>query len=159
MVNLAKVTREGKLAQCSSKGLIWVGLSLGILLGQTPPGLGNSAEIVQSSSKLKIVLHVSAVEGWLPAFSNVKHLKAQYPQAEIRIVVDGTGVLIFLGDNDFAQTLAQLTDPTIKFQACHNAMEEKQVPFSSLPRVVELVPSGVVAITELQRAGFAYIKP
>ena len=47
----------------------------------------------------------------------------------------------------------------VEFQACRNALDEKQIPVNSLAPFVKVVPAGVISLAEAQAEGFAYIKP
>jgi hypothetical protein len=108
---------------------------------------------------LKIVFHVSDADGWGPAFSNVRNMVAQHPDAKLRVVVDGSGVYMLGGGNDMTPLFAKYAADGVEFQACHNALGEKRIDPASVPSGVKIVPAGVVALAESQREGYAYIKP
>ena len=108
---------------------------------------------------LKIVFHVSDPDGWAPALSNVRNMVAQYPDAKLRLVVDGAGIYLLAGANDMTPLFAKLAADGVEFQACHNALREKKIDPTSVPPGVKVVPAGVVALAESQRDGYAYIKP
>ena len=108
---------------------------------------------------MKIVFHVSDSDGWPPAFSNVKNMAAQHPQAKLRVVVDGGGVYLLPGPNDLTPLFAKYAAAGVEFQACHNALDEKKIAPASLPPGVRVVPAGVVALADSQYEGYAYIKP
>jgi hypothetical protein len=108
---------------------------------------------------LKIVFHVSDVDGWAPALSNVRNMVAQHPDAKLRLVVDGGGVYLLAGASDMTPLFARLAAGGVEFQACHNALTEKKIDPASVPAGVKVVPAGVVALAESQRDGYAYIKP
>ena len=108
---------------------------------------------------LKIVFHVSDPDGWAPALSNVKNMVAQYPDAKLRLVVDGAGIYLLAGVSDITPLFAKLAADGVEFQACHNALREKKIDPTSVPPGVKVVPAGVVALAESQRDGYAYIKP
>ncbi len=46
----------------------------------------------------------------------------------------------------------------IKFYACHNTMEKKNVKENQLEDFVKVTPAGIIKAIELQREGYAYIK-
>ena len=84
---------------------------------------------------------------------------AQQPDAKLRLVVDGGGVYLLAGVNDTTPLFAKYAADGVEFQACHNALREKKIDPASVPAGVKVVPAGVVALTESQRDGYAYIKP
>jgi uncharacterized protein len=108
---------------------------------------------------LKIVFHVSDPDGWGPALSNVRNMVAQRPDAKLRLVVDGPGVYLLQGVSDLTPLFAKYAAAGVEFQACHNALNEKQIDPATVPRGVKVVPAGVVALAEAQQEGYAYIKP
>ena len=63
------------------------------------------------------------------------------------------------GSNDIASSTAVAAKAGVEFQACHNALDEKQIAVTSLAPFVKVVPAGVISLAEAQRDGFAYIKP
>lgn len=112
-----------------------------------------------SAGPLKIVFHVSDPDGWAPALSNVRNMKAQYPDALLRVVVDGGGVYMLAGRSDVTPEFARFAAAGVEFQACHNALHEKKIDPAAVPPGVKVVPAGVVALAQSQRDGYAYIKP
>jgi len=46
----------------------------------------------------------------------------------------------------------------VKFFACKNTMDKKNVTESQLEDFVEVTPAGVIKVIDLQREGYAYIK-
>jgi intracellular sulfur oxidation DsrE/DsrF family protein len=108
---------------------------------------------------LKVVLHVSDPDGWPPALSNLKNLTTEFSAMEVLVVVDGGGVYVFQGSNDLTAELETVAQKGVRIQACHNALDEKQIDPSTLPAFVEVVPGGVPALVEAQNAGYRYVKP
>ena len=84
---------------------------------------------------------------------------AQYPDAKLRLVVDGAGIYLLAGASDITPLFARLAADGVEFQACHNALREKKIDPASVRPGVKVVPAGVVALAESQRDGYAYIKP
>jgi uncharacterized protein len=113
----------------------------------------------QTPQPLKIALHVGDADHWTAALSNIKNLVAQHPNAQLRVIADGSGVYMLQGQNDLSPLLQKYAALGVEFQACHNALNEKQIPLGSLPSFIQVVPAGVVALSEAQYAGYAYIKP
>ena len=123
----------------------------GTARAQAPPGA--------SAKPLKIVLHVSDPDSWNPAFSNLKNLTAQHPEARLRVIVDGPAVYTLQGSNDMTPLFQKFSAMGVEFQACHNALNEKRIALTALPAYIKVVPAAVVALAEAQYAGYAYIKP
>lgn len=118
-----------------------------------------SAQTSPTTRPLKIVLHVSDPDGWPPALSNARNLAQKYPAVKVRVIADGSGVYGYQGNNDIVSVMATTAKAGVEFQACHNALDEKQIPVTSLAPYVKVVPAGVIALAEAQGEGYAYIKP
>ena len=134
-----------------------------VMLGGVATVLGAaasaSAQTSQSTRPLKIVLHVSDPDGWPPALSNARNLAQKYPAVKVRVIADGGGVYGYQGSNDIVSVMSTTAKAGVEFQACRNALDEKQIPVTSLPPYVKVVPAGVIALVEAQGEGYAYIKP
>jgi len=134
-----------------------------VMLGGVATVLGAaasaSAQTSQSTRPLKIVLHVSDPDGWPPALSNARNLAQKYPAVKVRVIADGGGVYGYQGSNDIVSVMSTTAKAGVEFQACRNALDEKQIPVTSLPPYVKVVPAGVIALAEAQGEGYAYIKP
>ena len=134
-----------------------------VMLGGAAAVLGAaasaSAQTSQTARPLKIVLHVSDPDGWPPALSNARNLAQKYPAVKVRVIADGGGVYGYQGSNDIVSAMAMAAKAGVEFQACHNALDEKQISVTSLAPYVKVVPAGVIALAEAQGEGFAYVKP
>ncbi len=139
-----RTLRQGAVA---AAGLLAAGAAAAQVHESAPP------------SPLKIVLHVSAPDGWPPTLSNAKHLRAQYPAIQVHIVTDGGGVYGLQGSNDLTSLMGEVAHLGVRFEACRNALDEKKIAQDSLPSFVKVVPAGVIALAQAQADGFAYIKP
>jgi intracellular sulfur oxidation DsrE/DsrF family protein len=104
---------------------------------------------------MKVVFHIDEQKKWAELQANVRNFFVAKPQATIVVVANGAAVQGFLLADfyDFFATIpAQL-------HACQNALRVQKIDFHALPTTVQIVPSGVVDLVELQQKGFAYIKP
>jgi intracellular sulfur oxidation DsrE/DsrF family protein len=128
-------------------------------LGSASSSAEEAGKPAASARPLKIVLHVSDADGWAAAFSNLKNLTAQRPDAKLRVIVDGSGVYIMQGSTDMSPLFQKYSGLGVEFQACHNALTEKHISPTSLPSFVQVVPAAVVALAESQYSGYAYVKP
>lgn len=130
-------------------------------------GLGSTRVAAQDATPaagdqghgLSVVLHVSDPDGWPPALSNLRNLTSEFTGMRVLVVVDGGGVYIFQGSNDLTAELEKATEAGVQIQACHNALNEKQIDPTSLPAFVQVVPGGVPALVEAQNQGYRYVKP
>ena len=155
---------EERTTPVSRRSALRVGaasLAAGLVAGAAVRADAQPAPAPSSPAKgpLKIVFHVSDPDGWAPALSNVRNMVAQYPDAKLRLVVDGGGIYLLAGPSDMTPLFAKLAAAGVEFQACHNALREKKIDPASVPPGVKVVPAGVVALAESQRDGYAYIKP
>jgi intracellular sulfur oxidation DsrE/DsrF family protein len=134
-----------------------------VLLGGAATALGAaanaSAQTSQGARPLKIVLHVSDADRWPAALSNARNLSQKYPAVKVRVIADGSGVYGYQGSNDVVSGMAATAKAGVEYQACHNALDEKQIPVSSLAPFVKVVPAGVIALAEAEVEGYAYVKP
>jgi uncharacterized protein len=149
----------------SRRSTLTLGL-LGLAGGILSLGLSPSASEADEAGKktpvskpIKIVLHVSDADGWAAAFSNLKNLTSQYPTVKLRVIVDGSGIYMMQGVTDMSAQFQKYSSIGVEFQACNNALKEKQILPSALPGFVQVIPAAVIAIAESQYSGYAYIKP
>jgi len=103
------------------------------------------------------------------ALNNAKNVQKYYDEqgedVEIRIVAYGPGLHMLRADTSpVADRIAQMSLelPNLTFAACgntHAAMSKKIKKAVELLDEAEMVPSGVVELVELQKQGWAYIRP
>ncbi len=89
------------------------------------------------------------------------HRKAM-PQAHIVVVNHAAGIHLLeraATDEALGQSLADLRRSGTRFLVCANTLAARQLDWHNLPDVTkdDIVPSGVVALAELQHAGYAYL--
>ena len=125
----------------------------------------------QADGTYKVALHVSEND---PAKMNltlnnvqniIKDFKKSGQKIEIEVVTYGPGLHMFREDSSPVKARIQemsLANPNLTFAACANTQgnmakaEKKDIKLIS---EAKLVPSGIVHLIELQRRGFAYVKP
>lgn len=94
-----------------------------------------------------------------------KYYEAKGEEVEIRVVAYGPGLHMMRADTSpVAARIAKMSLelPNISFAACgntHAAMSKKIKKEVELLEEAELVLSGVVELIELQKQGWAYIRP
>ena len=95
----------------------------------------------------------------------INHYKKTGEKVVVEIVTYGPGLHMLRDDTSPVKARVQsmsLENPEITFVACANTQanmskqESKEVPLMSEAKVL---PSGVVRLSELQRQGYAYIRP
>ena len=114
---------------------------------------------IPADLKFKVVLHAAEVENWPYVLSNLKNLTQEWPQAQLRVVVDGSAVTSLQGANNLTTELAQLAGAGVQLQVCPNALHEHGIDPDTIPNYAQTNLGGVVALVLAQHEGFAYVKP
>ncbi|SFV76322.1 Blr3520 protein homolog, hypothetical protein [hydrothermal vent metagenome] len=81
---------------------------------------------------------------------------------DVEIVAYGPGLGILTTGNKNSSRVEKMAMNDIKFSACQNTMngiKKKNGHFPTLTDGVDITPSGVVRIGELQQQGYSYIRP
>lgn len=146
---------------------------LGALLLATfaAPATAQSAKATKADTPYKVALHVNDndVAKMNLTLNNVNNIISDFKKSnrkiEIQIVTYGPGLHMFREDSSPVKARIQevsLAHPNVTFAACANTQgnmakaENKEIKIMS---EATIVPSGVVHLIELQRQGYAYIKP
>ena len=125
---------------------------------QSPTG-SPAAATPAIPADFKVVLHAAQVENWPYVLSNLKNLTQEWPQAQLRVVVDGSAVTSLQGANNLTTELAQLAEAGVQLQVCPNALHEHGIDPGTIPTFAQTNLGGVVALVLAQHEGFAYVKP
>ncbi|SCC91555.1 conserved exported hypothetical protein [Thiomonas sp. X19] len=101
---------------------------------------------------------------WNLALNNAQNVLDYFGQEKVRIIIVafGPGLKMFLKDSPVGDRIAAQNAEGIEFDACHNTMEAMAKKIGHMPVLVPeavIVPAGVVRIMQLEKAGFAYIRP
>lgn len=92
-----------------------------------------------------------------------KYYEAQGDDVIVEVVAYGPGLNMFKLDSPVAARIEAMSlDESYAFSACgntHRKMSEKAGKDVALLDGATIVPSGVVRLIELQREGYAYIRP
>ena len=107
----------------------------------------------------KVVLHAAEVQNWPYVLSNLKNLTQEWPQAQLRVVVDGSAVTSLQGTNNLTTDLAQLAGAGVQLQVCPNALHEHGIDPGTIPTFAKTSLGGVVALVLAHHEGFVYVKP
>jgi intracellular sulfur oxidation DsrE/DsrF family protein len=128
----------------------------------------NSAKADDMGAEHKVVIQISSGNpaDQKLALNNAVNVSKSFGPGEVAIEVvaygPGLSVLTKSSKNKEAQRVASLAKSDITFSACGNtmkAMEKKTGKKPVLIDGVKVVPAGVVRIMELQKQGYAYIRP
>jgi intracellular sulfur oxidation DsrE/DsrF family protein len=126
---------------------------------QSPTGSPAVAATPAIPADFKVVLHAAEVENWPYVLSNLKNLTHDWPQAQLRVVVDGSAVTSLQGVNNLTTELTQLTGAGVQLQVCPNALHEHGIDPGTIPTYAQTNLGGVVALVLAHHEGFAYVKP
>jgi intracellular sulfur oxidation DsrE/DsrF family protein len=107
----------------------------------------------------KVVLHAAEEQNWQYVLSNLRNLTEEWPEAHLRVVVDGSAVLNLQGGNSITNELTKLAAAGVEMQVCPNALKEHQIDPATIPTYAQTTLGGVVALVLAQREGFVYVKP
>ena len=107
----------------------------------------------------KVVFHVGEAQNWPFVLSNLRNVTNDWPQAQLRVVVDGSAVLVLQGKNSLTEELGAVAAKGVAVQVCPNALAEHKIDLATIPSYATTSLGGVVALVTAQREGFAYIKP
>ena len=111
---------------------------------------------------VNVVFHVDETEKWELALANTHNLLTgiEAEGSQVEILVNGKAVEIFSSlDEKTLRTMKILFERGVKFFACLNSLKSHGIDEKALPGFFEVVPIGVLELTEKQLRGFAYIKP
>jgi uncharacterized protein len=128
-------------------------------LAQSPAGSPAVPATPTIPADFKVVLHAAEVQSWTYVLSNLKNLTQEWPQARLRVVVDGSAVTSLQGANNLTMELAQLVAAGVELQVCPNALHEHGIDPTTIPTFAQTSLGGVVALVLAQHEGFAYVKP
>lgn len=156
-------------------------LALLLLLAAIPLGLPKTG-LAQDAGAAKVVYHVDFADprrfsAMLTSIHNmVTHYNNDFLEYDVRIVLNAHGIR-FVTDDPLTGTpfeadaelkerrdnlkgrLATLMDLySVRVELCNITRKEVGLAEDKVYDAVELVPSGVVRIAELQQQGFAYLK-
>lgn len=117
-------------------------------------------------AKQNIVIQISKgnPHRWNMYLSMVQNVLRFFGDGNVRIVLVayGPGLKMLLANSPVASRIKALDSRGVEFDACHNTMENMAKKLGHLPKLVPeaaIVPSGLVRITQLEHAGFNYVKP
>ncbi|NBU44645.1 MAG: hypothetical protein EBS37_11255 [Betaproteobacteria bacterium] len=100
------------------------------------------------------------------AMNNIRNHLTADPTVKIVVVAHGAGLDFLLdgatGSNGqpFAGTIADLANKGVRFAACNNTLQTRNISRDRLAMETAVVPSGVAEVARLQsREQFVYLRP
>ncbi len=96
------------------------------------------------------------------ALTNIANYKKALTTQEYSVVVlANAGAVNFMKNEGHPHiaTIEGLMAQGVVFKACQNALNKFDLKAEQLIPGINIVPAGIVEIVDLQRAGFAYLKP
>lgn len=111
-----------------------------------------------------VVFHISTGDEFAQklVLNNAQNLANFYgpDKVMIEVVAYGPGLRTLFKENTFSKRIQRMADQQgITFTACANTMKAMGRDLPTLNKVARVVPGGVVRLTELQEAGWTYIRP
>jgi intracellular sulfur oxidation DsrE/DsrF family protein len=158
----AELTRRGALghvgaALAVASGI--AGLNQVAAAAQDAPSTPAAATSDPVPPDFKVVFHAAQSQHWPYILSNLRNLTQEWPQAQLRVVVDGSAVYPLQGQNAITDELAKMQAAGVELEVCPNALREHQIDPSTIPTYASTSLGGVVALVQAVHEGFTYIKP
>ncbi|QIK58028.1 hypothetical protein G7059_09310 [Erysipelothrix sp. HDW6A] len=101
---------------------------------------------------MKAVFHFDNTSQWTVLSANITNIIKSGEDIEVCVVANSQAV------EHFQDKELKLIE-NVPYYVCNNALNSRNIAPESLVDGVEVVPSGVVKIIQLQEAGYHYIKP
>ncbi len=109
-----------------------------------------------------ILFHVDHTEADMNiAISNIANSLAALEGQACRLVmvVNGPAIKLMVKAGVHAAALQDLLGKGLNIRVCQNAMRKFDLDSEALIPGCRVVPAGIIELVNLQREGFAYIKP
>lgn len=113
--------------------------------------------------KERVVFSVSDKDAvkWNLALNNAGNVQSNVgkDKVDIEIVVFGPGIHMLTADSTAANRISQAIKNGVKIVACENSMTNFKLAKADMNPNISYVPGGVVELMQLQKAGWAYVRP
>lgn len=115
-------------------------------------------------TNLQAIFHIGESEKWLLTLANVNNLLNDIGEDAIRVVVLANSYAVrdyvpYNENNALLEEIKELSEKGVIFKACRNSLKGNNIDEKTLPKYVEIVPSGVSELIKRQAEGFGYIRP
>ena len=108
-----------------------------------------------------VVFHVDEMEKWPLVFGNLHNFLRGVAKTDLvdLHVVANAGAVLAVENEEYRTKICQLAEEGIFFEFCQIAVQGNGLDAKKAGETVQLIPSGIRRLIELQAAGCAYIKP
>ena len=109
-----------------------------------------------------IVFHLDQGQDELNiALSNITNTFKALPEEKFTLVllVNGPAIKLMVKDTDNCARLLELCEKGLELRVCNNALTHFNIASETLCPACQIVPAGILELVNLQRQGYAYIKP
>ena len=151
------VTRRGALKRMGATVAVAGAMAPAARLAAAQEGTPAGTPVVPPD--FRVVLHAAEEQHWVYVLSNLRNLTQEWPEARLRVVVDGSAVFNLQGENAITRELGKVVTAGVEVQVCPNALREHEIDAASIPPYAQTTLGGVVALVLAQREGFVYVKP
>ena len=94
------------------------------------------------------------------ALKNARNYLTVVGEAPVTLLANGPSVNLFATHLPELETLAaEMTAKGVRIQLCQFALNENKLTKEQLWPCCTVVPAGMVALVEMQREGYAHVKP
>jgi intracellular sulfur oxidation DsrE/DsrF family protein len=149
---------DRRTAVKAGAGLVALGV-IGNRVSQVQAQEASPTPIPDVPADFKVVLHAAEEQNWAYVLSNLDNLTQEWPQASLRVVVDGTAVFTLASTNEISDHLGTLAMSGVEVHVCPNALKEHKIDPSAIPSYARTDLGGVVALVQAMNQGYHYIKP
>jgi intracellular sulfur oxidation DsrE/DsrF family protein len=113
----------------------------------------------------RAVLHVDLDDAkiLMIALANAANLLRAIPDRHYDLVILFNGPAVSLLQSEhgapYREEIRRLQQARVSFKVCRNALNHFNISPDRLIEGCEIIPAGIAALIELQKDGYAYIKP
>jgi len=115
----------------------------------------------------KVAYHMNDLKWGYRGLRNIKNHLNALGDKNVEIIAvfhSGGGFIVVDGKKDkkghtFDSSIQALANRGVKFVLCANTVRGKKIPKDKINLNVDIIPSGVAEIAELQHKGYVYVKP
>jgi uncharacterized protein len=108
----------------------------------------------------KVVFHIDELAKWDLLLGNINNFlgRLEDDESSIRVVINAAAVL-GVTKSEYIETIKKLKHKNVQFECCKIALAGNLLDEKNLSDEVQIIPSGIKRLVELQGKGYAYIKP
>ncbi len=149
-----RLSRRGAMAVAATAAGAALGVDRGLAREQSATPLADAVP-----PDFKVVLHAAQADHWLYVQSNFDNLQHEWPEARLRVVVDGNAVNSLLGHSDLTSALETAIAGGLELYICPNALHEHGIAETEIPLAANFSLGGVLALVLAHQEGYVYVKP